>query len=184
MQPIPAESLPRMGVEEYLSYERQSDIRHELVDSYLYAMTGASDRHEEIAGNLFAALYAHLRGTPCRVYGSNLKIRVENNFYYPDLFVRCGSSRGDPYYKSDPVLIVEVLSPTTQRYDRGDKRLAYQQLATLQEYIVISQDEVSIELYRRKHTWEGEILKENDQLRLDSVGFICPVQQLYEAVSG
>ena len=93
-------------------------------------MTGASDRHEEIAGNLFAALHAHLRGRPCRVYSSNLKIRVDDNFYYSDLFVHCEISRGDPYYKTDPVLIVEVLSPTTQRYDRGDKRLAYQQLAT------------------------------------------------------
>ena len=80
--------------------------------------------------------------------------------------------------------IVEVLSPTTQRYDRGDKRLAYQQLATLQEYIVISQDEVKIEVYRRKNTWQTEILKENDRLQLQSVDFICPVQQLYEAVSG
>lgn len=184
MQLIPAESLPRMSVEEYLGYEQQSDIRHELVDGYLYAMTGASDRHEEIAGNLFAALHAHLRGTPCRVYSSNLKIRVGNNFYYPDIFVRCESSRGDPYFKTDPVLIVEVLSPTTQRYDRGDKRLAYQQLATVREYIVISQDEVKIEVYRRETAWQTEILNENDQLQLCSVDFICPVHQLYEAVSG
>ena len=184
MQPIPAESLPRMSVEEYLSYELQSEIRHELVDGYLYGMTGASDRHEEITGNLFAALHAHLRSTPCRVYSSNLKIRVDNNFYYPDIFVRCESSRGDPYFKTDSVLIVEVLSPTTQRYDRGDIRLAYQQIATLQEYIVISQDEVKIEVFRRKNAWQTEILKENDQLQLHSVDFICPVRQLYDAGSG
>lgn len=183
MPPIPAESLPHMSVEEYLNHEQQSEIRHELVNGYLYAMTGASDRHEEIAGNLFAALHAHLRSTPCRVYSSNLKIRVENNFYYPDIFVRCQPSRGDPYFKTDPVLIVEVLSPTTQRYDRGDKRLAYQQLTTLQEYVVISQDEIKVEVYRRKNNWQTEILKTTDQLQLQSVDFICPVQQLYVAVS-
>jgi Uma2 family endonuclease len=130
---IAVESLPRMSVSDYLAFEQESEIRHELVDGYLYAMTGASDRHEEIAANLLAAIHQHLEGTGCRVYGSNLKIRIGNDFLYPDLFVHCSQDRGDTYFKTDPTLVIEVLSPNTQRYGRGDKRLAYQSLPSLQE---------------------------------------------------
>lgn len=155
---IAAESLPRMSVSEYLVFERESEIRHELVDGYLYSMTGASDRHEEIAANLLAALHQHLKGSGCRVYGSNLKIRVGDDFLYPDLFVRCAAERGDSYFKTDPKLVIEVLSPNTQRYDRGDKRLAYQSLPSLEEYVLVSQDEPSIEIYRHaKAGWKSEI---------------------------
>ena len=108
---ISPEILPRMSAGQYLDYEQTQEIRHELVDGYLYAMVGASDRHEEIAMNLAAALSLHLRGGPCRVYKSDLKLRIGDDFYYPDIFVRCGTERGDPYFKTDPVLIVEVLSP-------------------------------------------------------------------------
>jgi len=118
------ESLPRLGPEAYLEYEREQSLRHELVDGYLYAMTGSSDRHEEIALNLAAALRVHLKGTPCRAYKGDLKLRVADDFYYPDVFVRCGEDRGDAYFKTDPVLIAEGLSPSAPRYDRGDKRLA------------------------------------------------------------
>jgi Uma2 family endonuclease len=146
---IAAESLPRMSVSEYLAFEQESETRHELVDGYLYAMTGATDRHEEIAANLLDALHQHLQGSGCRVYGSNLKIRVGDDFLYPDLFVRCSTDRGDSYFKTDPKLIVEVLSPNTQRCDRGDKRLAYQSLPSLEEYVLVAQDEPSVEIYRR-----------------------------------
>ena len=152
---IAAESLPRMSVSDYLAFEQDSEIRHELVDGYLHAMTGASDRHEEIVANLLAALHQHPQETGCRVYGSNLKIRIGNDFLYPDLFVRCSQDRGDTYFKTDPALVIEVLSPNTQRYDRGDKRLAYQSLSSLQEYMLVAQDEPSIEIYRRtKAGWQ------------------------------
>ena len=155
---IAVESLPRMSVSDYLAFEQESEIRHELVDGYLYAMTGASDRHEEIAANLLAAIHQHLEGTGCRVYGSNLKIRIGNDFLYPDLFVHCSQDRGDTYFKTDPTLVIEVLSPNTQRYDRGDKRLAYQSLPSLQEYVLVAQDEPSIEIYRRTNAgWQLSI---------------------------
>jgi len=155
---IAAASLPRMSVTDYLAFERESEIRHELVDGYLYAMTGASDRHEEIAANLLAALHQHLQESGCRVYGSNLKIRVGDDFLYPDLFVRCTTERGDSYFKTDPKLVIEVLSPNTQRYDRGDKRLAYQSLPSLQEYVLVAQDEPSIEIFgRTKAGWKSTI---------------------------
>jgi Uma2 family endonuclease len=162
---IAAESLPRMTVSEYLAFEQESEIRHELVDGYLYAMTGASDRHEEIAANLLAALHGHLQGTGCRVYGSNLKIRVGDDFFYPDLFVRCSKRRGDSYFKTDPMLVIEILSPNTQRYDRGDKRLAYQSLPSLQEYVLVAQDEPRIEILRRTEVgWHASLHQGVDAL--------------------
>lgn len=174
------EALPRMLPAEYLNYEYSQSIRHELVDGYLYAMTGASDRHEEIALNLAAALRMHLRDTPCRVYKGDLKLRVADNFYYADVFVRCNEKRGDPYFKTDPLLVAEVLSPSTQRYDRGDKRLAYQSLPALREYVLISQEEMSVEIYRREQTGISEkINKPDDILRLQSVDFEIALRELY-----
>ena len=178
---IAVETLARMSVADYLAFEQESDVRHELVDGYLYAMTGASDRHEEIAANLLAALHGHLRGSGCRVNGSNLKIRVGDDFLYPDLFVRCATERGDPYFKTDPMLVIEVLSPSTQRYDRGDERLAYQSLMALKELVLVAQDEPRIEIHRRTSDgWEREIHQGQDgMLPLQSVGLQMPLAMIY-----
>jgi Uma2 family endonuclease len=180
-QITPPESLPRLTPEEYLALERESETRHELVDGYLYAMTGASDRHDEIVGNLFAALHAHLRASGCRVHGSTLKVRVGDDFYYPDVFVRCARERGDAYFKTDPVLIAEVLSPSTQRNERGDKRLAYQALPTLQEYILISHNEPRVEMLRRlDQDWERLVfVGASEVLQLQSVGLSLPFSDLF-----
>ncbi len=170
-----------MSPEAYLAYEQDQPVRHELVDGYLYAMTGATDRHEEIALNLATALRTHLRGGPCRVYKGDLKIRVADDFYYPDVFVRCGEERGDPYFKTDPVVIAEVLSPGTQRYDRGDKRLAFFTLPTLSEYVLIAQDRTRVEVYRRgSHAAPERLERPQDLLRLESLGFTLPLSELYE----
>ncbi|MCU0836742.1 MAG: Uma2 family endonuclease [Chromatiaceae bacterium] len=176
---ISPDALPRMDPQAYLAFERDQPTRHELVDGYLYAMTGATDRHEEIALNLAAALSLALRGSPCRTYKGDLKIRVADDFYYPDVFVRCGAERGDPYFKTDPVVIAEVLSPGTQRYDRGDKPLAYFSLPTLREYVLIAQDRVQVEIYRRGHEVPERLGKGEDILRLDSLGFALSVEALY-----
>jgi Uma2 family endonuclease len=180
-QAISPETLPRLTPDAYLALELDSEIRHELVDGYLYAMTGTSDRHDEIVTNLLAALHAHLRGSGCRVHGSNLKVRVRDDFYYPDVFVRCAGERGDPYFKTDPVLIAEVLSPGTQRYDRGDKRLAYQALPSLKEYLMIAQDEPRVELFRRTAAaWEECTVAGLDAtLMLDAVGLALPMAELF-----
>jgi Uma2 family endonuclease len=175
------DGLPRMSPEAYLGYEQDQPIRHELVDGYLYAMTGATDRHEEIALNLASALRVHLRGGPCRVYKGDLKIRVADDFYYPDVFVWCGEERGDPYFKTDPVMVAEVLSPGTQRYDRGDKRLAFFTLPSLSEYVLVAQDRVQVEVFRRSAPSSSERLASpQDVLRLDSVGFAIALSGLYE----
>jgi len=175
------ETLPRMTSVEYLAYEQDQSIRHELVDGYLYAMTGASDRHEEIALNLASALRVHLKSAPCHVYKGDLKIRVADDFFYPDVFVRCSEERGDPYFKTDPILIAEVLSPGTQRYDRGDKRLAYLSLPSMREYVLIAQDRMLVEVLRADNPGKPERLeKASDVMRLESLEFSITLRELYE----
>lgn len=115
----------------------------------MHAMTGAILRHDEIAMNIAAALHSHLRGKECRVYKSDVKIQISDNFYYPDIAVWCGrkQAKTNQYSLDDPKVIVEVLSPSTQRYDRGDKRLAYPNIKSLGDYILVSQDSVQVEQF-------------------------------------
>ena len=174
------ESLPRLTAAEYLDWEAQQDTRHELVDGYLYGMTGASLRHDEIAMNLAAALHAHLSGGPCRVYKSDIKVQVANNFYYPDIVVRYddGHSTPNEYSLADPKVIIEVLSPSTQRFDRGDKRLAYQQIPSLSDYVLVSQDSQLVEHF----TSDGSVVTLNgdtDILYLEALQFSIQLSEIY-----
>ena len=171
--------LPRMSVAEYLAYEHSQDIRHEFVDGYLYAMTGASELHERIASNLLVALGVHLRGSPCRAYKGDLKIAVGDDHYYPDVFVTCGADRPEGYSRDDPTLIVEVLSPSTARNDRGDKRLAYESLTSLREYVLVWQDRTRVEVWVRGRDAPLVLESPDEMLRLDSIGFEVRVGELY-----
>lgn len=170
-----------LSAEAYLEGELHSDVKHELVGGQAYAMVGASNIHNLIAGALFAALRQHLKGSPCRTFMSDMKVRQGDNFYYPDLVVTCQSATGIYYYVTDPVLIVEVLSPTTERQDRLEKRLAYQQLPTLQEYVLIAQDRIQAEVHRRMEDgWEIERYSENDTLRFEAVDLTLPLPEIYQ----
>ena len=169
-----------MNPHQFLEYEQSQEIRHELVDGYLYGMVGATDRHEEISLNLAAALQRHLSGGPCRAYKGDMKLRINDDFYYPDVFVRCSEDRGDPYFKTDPVMIAEVLSPSTQRYDRGDKRQVYLGLESLQEYVLISQTDMHVEVVKREGMLVTTLYSEQDVLDLDSLDFSITLAELYE----
>ncbi len=174
------ESLPRLTAAEYLDWETQQEMRHELVDGYLYAMTGASLRHDEIAMNLAAALHAHLSGGPCRVYKSDIKVQVANNFYYPDIVVRCddGHSTPNEYSLADPKVIIEVLSPSTQRFDRGDKRMAYQQIPSLSDYVLVSQDSHLVEHFSSEGS-QVSLNRDADSLVLESLDFSIRLSEIY-----
>jgi len=146
--------------EEYLAGEESSQIKHAYICGQVYAMAGASDPHVTIAGNLFALLRNHVRGTGCRVYMSDMKAQIEtaNIFYYPDVMVSCDErDRAFQSSKQYPCLIVEVLSRGTEGFDspsetlceRGDKFGDYQELETLQEYVLIGQKRQRVECFRR-----------------------------------
>lgn len=181
-----SQSQTFLSPEEYLAAEQDSPIKHEYIQGQVYAMAGASDAHTTVAGNLFALLRNHVRGTGCRVYMADMKAQIEsaNVFYYPDVMVTCDErDRNSSYFKRYPCLIVEVLSPTTEAFDRGNKFADYRRLETLQEYILINPAQLSVECFRRNS--EGLWVLHpytNGEVHLASVNFRCPIVDLYEDV--
>jgi Uma2 family endonuclease len=175
--------LRPISVEEYLEGEQYSKVRHELIGGQAYAMVGASNYHNQIAIRLSAALLAHLT-RPCRVFMSDMKVRVGDDFYYPDVVVSCAAPPGPFYFITDPLLVVEVLSESTERTDRHEKRLAYQRLPGLKEYVLVAQDRMQAEVYRRTggDDWEIERFDERDHLRLESVDLTVPMAEIYQDV--
>jgi len=142
----------RMTAEEFLAWDETQTIKHEFVHGEVFAMTGGVDRNYTVALNLAITLRQQLRGTPCRVYGSDVKLRVDaaDCFFYPDLMVTCGATDlANRLIKREPVLVVEVLSPSTAAFDRGDKFADYRQLPTLAEYLLVDVDRRRCDLYRK-----------------------------------
>ena len=141
--------------EDYLKFERQSETKHEYFDGEIFAMTGASEKHNTISGNAFASLHTQLRKQPCSVYPSDMRVRTYStvHYTYPDISVVCGEAKFEDDEVDtllNPTLIIEVLSPSTENYDRGKKFQHYRTLPSLQEYLLIAQDSVSVEHYIRK----------------------------------
>ncbi len=183
-----SQSFSYLSPEEYLETEKSSPIKHEYIQGQIYAMAGASDAHVTITANLVALLRNHIRGTGCRVYVADMKAHIEslNVFYYPDIMVTC--DQRDPnfeYFKRYPCLIIEVLSPSTEALDRGDKFSDYQELETLQEYVLISQNRQRVDCFRLNIAgrWELYSYRENQELELTSLNFSCSLTDVYEDVS-
>ena len=141
-----------LTVEEYLRLEETAPIRHEYVAGAVYAMTGATRRHNRIVGNIFARLWTAARGGPCRVYTEAVKLRAARDvIYYPDVMVACGAEGDDPLVEHAPCLVVEVLSPSTESTDRREKALVYKSLSGLEAYLVVHQASRRVERH-----WRGE----------------------------
>lgn len=144
-----------MSAEEYLAFEEQQETKHEFLAGLVYevyAMVGARDSHVTTTLNVATLLRSHLRGTPCRTYISDMKLQVKaaDAWFYPDVFVTCDErDRAGEYSKSFPVLVIEVLSPSTADYDRGGKFAIYRKIETLQEYALIDPGRRSVDLFRR-----------------------------------
>ena len=143
----------RMSAAEFLAWDATQTVKHEFVAGEVFAMAGGEDRNYTVAGNLYIALRQHLRGSLCRVYGSDVKLQVESlgSFFYPDLMVTCSAvDAADRLIKRQPVLVVEVLSASTAAYDRGDKFASYRQLPSLAEYLLIDVDSRRCDLFRKR----------------------------------
>lgn len=179
---------PFFDAQAYLAWEAEQSTKHEYHDGEVFAMAGASDAHVTVAGNVYMALRNHLRGSPCSVFISDMKLRVEedNAFFYPDVFVTCADSdRGQSHSKSAPVLVVEVLSPATSAYDRGAKFAAYRKLPTLREYALIDPERLSLDLFRRdgdSKRWVLHPIEAGGYVEWASVGLQVPLEALYEDV--
>ncbi|MBC7968837.1 MAG: Uma2 family endonuclease [Verrucomicrobia bacterium] len=171
----------------YLDWEQGQELRYEYVNGEVFAMTGGTIPHGTIALNLATALKPHLRGGTCRVFNSDIKVGITENgpFHYPDLSVSCDErDRAAMQFLLHPCLIVEVLSPTTEAYDRGGKFAHYRQIKTLRDYVLINVDQVSVECFRLNAAgkWELTHSLAGDDIELTSVSFQCPIALLYEDV--
>ena len=174
-----------MSAQDFLSWEATQPIKHEFFAGEFFAMAGASDAHVTISLNVASTLRSHLRNTSCRVFIADMKVRVDkvDAFFYPDVMVTCSSndaSRKD--YKTEPTLIVEVLSPSTSAFDRGLKFTCYRELASLQEYVLIDPERLSVDVFRRDpsgfwvlHPFVGE-----DRVTLESVNLSLSMDTVYE----
>jgi len=174
--------------EEYLQIEERNPVKHEYIDGYIYAKSEVLDAQVTVAGNLATFLRNHVRGTGCRVYIADMKARIEslNRFYYPDVMVTCEQrDQETPAYKRFPRLIVEVLSNSTEAFDRGDKFADYQVLESLQEYVLINTKRQRVECFRRNEQglWVLQsYTAEHKSFRLNSVDFEETMAALYEDV--
>jgi Uma2 family endonuclease len=168
--------------EEYLAGELISDMKHEYIDGEVYAMTGTSINHGRIISVMMRLLGNHLANTPCDVFAADIKVKAQNNFFYPDLIVDCQKLNGEVYVTEAPLIIVEVLSKSTRKLDQTLKRLAYQSLSSLQEYVLIEQDFVDIEICRRNNHWQSEHFYLGDQVYFSAIDLSLPVEQIYARV--
>lgn len=185
-----AQPQPRISPPEYLAWERLQETRHEYVNGEIHAMTGASRKHNLINGNIFAALHAQVRGKLCEVYSNDMRVKVsETGMYtYPDIAAACG----EPEFEDacvdtllNPVLIIEVLSESTEGYDRGAKFLHYRKLLSLREYVLVAQTECRVEHYLRQgenHWLLTEYQGLDATLNLASVGCVLPLRDVYQRV--
>ena len=183
---MPALKQTYIPFDDYLEGERDVDIRSEYVDGEIYGMAGASETHNTIAHTLGSAIDNALKDT-CRVWQSDMKVvgktRDDKPFsYYPDIMAACGENTDDPYYRTNPILIVEVLSGSTKRVDLKEKFDNYTQIPSLLEYVVVSQETPYLRVYRRRTNWQLESYYAEDTLVLESVGLEIAIHHIYRRV--
>jgi len=175
----------KISLEDYLEGELISDIKYEYINGAVYAMAGAKRAHNLISMNFVNLLFNHLRGTPCRVFGSDMKVGIltatDDIFYYPDVQVSC-ERHGHYYHTTEPKLVVEVFSSETKRVDKVEKFYFYRKLASLEEYVLVAQDCLRVEIYRRRNGWDVELLGEGHSFQLESVGLALTVADVYQDV--
>lgn len=176
----------RLTEEEYLKLDRESELRNEFYDGYMYAMSGGTIRHAAIIGNLTSALHGALRDKSCTVMSSDLRVRISGKFYtYPDIAVAC-----DPIQAAgkdtllNPILLIEVLSPSSENRDRGFKFDQYCQIESLQEYALVSQSEPRVQVFRRSAgEWIFSSFAGLDATcRLESAGASIPLAEIYHRI--
>lgn len=177
----------KLSVEDYLEGEKVSPVRYEYVEGEVYAMAGASDNHNRIAGNLHATLFNHLRDSSCEPFFNDIKVRVTPNvYYYPDILVSCEENPENPYFRNNPILIIEIVSKSTERIDRREKVFLYQQIQSLQEYVVVDQYRKEVQVHRRQPngTWITYFFnEETDVVEFASIDLTIPLPEIYRRVT-
>ena len=178
--------------EEYLEGERSAEVRHEYVDGHVYAMAGASDDHNRIAGNIFAELRERLRGHRCEPFINDMKVKIPpafaDGYYYPDVLFACDPTDNARYFRERPTVIIEVLSPETERTDRREKAIAYRQIPTVEACVLVEQERMAGTILRRTEPgWPSDVIEAPGAiLKLPGIGVEIPLERIYErtAVAG
>ncbi|MDX1977756.1 MAG: Uma2 family endonuclease [Pseudanabaenaceae cyanobacterium bins.68] len=173
--------------EEYFAWQEQQEVKYEYIDGEVYAMTGGTLNHSEIACNLISLLKTHLNGSACRVLNSDARVSIHraNQYVYPDISVTCDRrDQETTQFITYPCLIVEVLSPTTEAYDRGKKFKLYQRADSLVEYVLVNPEEIEIDLFRKNEGSRWEVLNylAGDLVELESLNLTFAIEQIYQGI--
>jgi Uma2 family endonuclease len=185
MSALPEQHLP---LQDYFTLEETGDVKHEFLRGAIFAMIGAGWQHNLITANIISELRPQLRGKPCKVFSGDLRVKIEATglYTYPDVQVICDNMRfADNRTDTviNPTVLIEVLSPGTENYDRGNKFLHYRTIETLQAYLVVAQDTPRVELHIRQdaHQWLlSEITREADPIPLKAIGCTLTMPAIYE----
>ena len=169
--------------QDYLQGELLAETKHEYIDGQVHAMAGASENHNLLSVNIATELKTRLKGTPCRIFIADMKVKVGANFFYPDVMVVCQEDNQSEYYKTAPVIIVEVLSKSTRRFDQTDKRLRCQRIPSLEEYVLIEQDKGEIQVFSKKDQWQSFYYYLGDDITFSSLGITVRVEDIYYQVN-
>lgn len=171
----------------YFELEKRTDTRHELIDGTVYAMVGGSIQHGTLVSTLARKIGNHLEGKPCRVFSEGIKVKTPSlhqraDYVYPDVVVDCSIEKADGNMLTTPVLVIEVLSASTRRYDETTKFQVYARIPTLQEYVLVDQSSAKIEIQRRHTNWAIEKFFLGDTIRFASIGLTLTVEEIYDRV--
>ena len=176
-------NLKNITEQQYLEQERLCAVKHEYINGGPQAMAGASENHNRITGNIFGAFHTQLKGSACEPLVADMKVKAGRHYFYPDVMVNCEPDDNDPYFKTSPRIIVEVLSKTTNRMDKTTKRIAYQAIASLQAYVLVEQNRVEVQVLTRESGWQAAYYYLDDEIVLASVGIVVAVKDIYDRVN-
>jgi Uma2 family endonuclease len=176
---------PLLTMDEYMGFEEQSSFRHEYVNGVVHAMSGPSLAHVRITGKLFMALATHLHGSPCEAFATDAKLQIRSEsdeiVYYPDLVVACNREEWGTNYVCNPKLVVEILSPSTKHIDRREKAMTYRRVDSIEEYVLLEQDEHHVIVHRRAENWKPHMYTGPETVaEFHCIGLCVPLAQIYE----
>jgi Uma2 family endonuclease len=181
--------ISTISEEEYLKGELSSEIKHEYIDGYIYAMAGASKKHNLISRNILYEFENNLRQkkSPCTTFISDMKVKTSaaasNNYLYPDVMVVCDISDSDnEYYQNSPAIIVEVLSKSTRKNDHSKKMISYFNIPALEEYVLIEQDICEVQVFRKSEHWKSTYYFLGDKISFQSINVTLTVEDIYYQV--
>ena len=185
-----AQPTPSVTPAAYVAFDRDSAGKHEYYDGTIYAMAGGSVRHNRIAGSTYATLYRQLRQRNCNIYPSDMRVKVVQTglYTYPDITITCGNEQYEDEKEDillNPIIIIEVLSPSTEKYDRGKKFHQYRSILSLREYVLIAQDEYHVEQFTRQsdNTWVfSETIGRDGSIEVRTIQCTLLLEEVYEKV--